>query len=509
VNSSGSGKIEPMTKRAAVDGTTVRPRSPTKTTAPTPAPYLTVLWHPSIDRVGEVAPLPEKLSRLEPEFGPPGGKRHAPLADPHLSRKPIALALTKRGLSITADAAAELFVDDVAVAGTLEIASDALARGAVLQLAGRVVLLAHMRLPPSAPPAGTLVGASDPIALLQAEIARVADLVAPVLVTGETGAGKEHVARAIHENGPRANKPFVAINMATLAPSVAATQLFGHARGAFTGAERAHAGLFEQADGGTLFLDEIADAPAEIQAMLLRTLETGEVQPVGAAGARKVDVRVVAATDSELDRAVERGEFRPQLFHRLAGYRIAVPPLRARIDALGRLLARFVQRELAAMGAAERLEPPPPGEPPWLPSAAIAAYARHDWPGNVRELANVARHLAVVGRHDPVELADALSPIPRSAPRASAERSVSDDELIAVLAAHQWKTGAAATALGISRTTLYALIDRCAKIRKARDLERDEIAACYEQTRGDLDAMSERLQVSKRGLQLRMRELGM
>src|SRR5512132_3142581 len=107
-----------MTKRAAVDGTTVRPKSPTKTTAPAPAPWLTVLWHPSTDRVGEVTPLPEKLSRLEPEFGPPGGKRRAPLADPHLSRKPITLALTKRGLAITADAGAELIVDDVPVAGT-------------------------------------------------------------------------------------------------------------------------------------------------------------------------------------------------------------------------------------------------------------------------------------------------------------------------------------------------------------------------------------------------------
>jgi len=171
-----------------------------------------------------------------------------------------------------------------------------------------------------------------------------------------------------------------------------------------------------------------------------------------------------------------------------------------------------VARELAAAHASDRLASSLPGAAPWLPTSVVRAYLRHSWPGNVRELANVARRLAVIGRDGPIAVDDALAPI--RAPLAEPEptqvaRTIGDDELIAALARHHWRTGAAAEALGISRTTLYTLIDRCSRLRKARDLDRDEIAACRLATAGDLDRMSEQLQVSKRGLQLRMRELGM
>jgi two-component system nitrogen regulation response regulator GlnG len=334
-------------------------------------------------------------------------------------------------------------------------------------------------------------------------IALVAPHDACVLVTGESGTGKELVARAIHRYSSRRDRPFLPVHIAALNPNLVESELFGHARGAFTGAERAHPGLFAEADGGTLFLDEIADAPAEVQAMLLRTLETGEIRPVGGDGARRVDVRVVAASDADLSDA---GELRPQLYHRLAGYRVSVPPLRERPDDIGRLLAHFVARDLPAR------PPLAPGDPPWLPTAAIRAYLRHPWPGNVRELANTARHLAIHGRTGAVALATALAPLGAPLPEAvltAAPREITDDVLVATLAAQRWKTGAAASALGISKTTLYALIDRSPTIRKARDLERDELAASRDATGGDLDAMSAQLQVSRRGLQLRMRELGM
>ena len=545
-----------MAGESPADDTTIRPARGPAPASDAAALRLTVLWHPVRERIGEVVALPERLSRLEPEFAAPGAAARAPLGDPHVSRKPIALtALANGGVQIAAPDVAELVVDG-APAGTVELPAAALARGAVLELAGRVALLLHLRRAPRAPdvgePAWQLVGASDALDALRDDIARVAAHDAPVLIAGETGSGKEHVARALHARSRRAAAPFVAINMATLAPAMAAAQLFGHARGAFTGAERAHGGVFVEADGGTLFLDEIADAPSEVQAMLLRTLETGEIRPVGGDGARRVDVRVVAASDADLGDA---GELRPQLYHRLAGYRIAVPALRERRDDVGRLLAHFHARELGA--------PPPlgPGDPPWLPTAAIRAYVRHRWPGNVRELANVARHLAVHGRAGPIALVDALAPLgapafdpvlagieqgprhrapgrglgdasgaaERDAPgagdaRSSAERDapgagdalgalapreITDDALTATLAAHRWKTGAAAAALGISKTTLYALIERCPTIRKARDLDRAELEALRAATGGDLDAMSAQLQVSRRGLQLRMRELGM
>jgi len=517
-----------MAGELPADDTTIRPTRGPAPASDATALWLTVLWHPVRERIGEVAALPARLSRLEPEFGAPGQAARAPLGDPHVSRKPIALtALPSGGVRIAAPDVAELVVDG-APAGTVELTAAMLARGAVLELANRVALLLHLRRSPRAPDGEpgvakhSLVGASDALDALRDDIARVAALDAPVLIAGETGSGKEHVARALHARSRRAAAPFVAINMATLAPAMAAAQLFGHARGAFTGAERAHAGLFVEADGGTLFLDEIADAPGEVQAMLLRTLETGEIRPVGGDGARRIDVRVVAASDADLGDA---GELRPQLYHRLAGYRIAVPPLRDRPDDVGRLLAHFLGRELGAPPARE------PGDPPWLPSAAIRAYVRHRWPGNVRELANVARHLAIHGRTAPITLAGALAPLgapvhdplagagaagaasatgaDEAAPGALAPREITDDVLTATLATHRWKTGAAAAALGISKTTLCALIERCPTIRKARDLDRAELEASRAATGGDLDAMSSQLQVSRRGLQLRMRELGM
>jgi DNA-binding NtrC family response regulator len=424
-------------------------------------------------------------------------------------------------------------VDGVAVPARCEVSAEAIGRGVLLELAGSVALLLHLRRPPRLrEQTAGFVGDSNAIDVLRDDIARVAALEMPVLIGGETGSGKEHVARALHEGSGRRGGPFIAINMATLAPAMAAAQLFGHVRGAFTGADRAHAGLFEQAEGGTLFLDEIADTPAEVQAMLLRALETSEVQPVGAEHARRVNVRVIAASDADLTAEVE---LRPQLYFRLAGYRITVPPLRDRLDDLGRLLAAFVARELSRL--------PDTGHTPWLPAAVFRSYLRYPWPGNVRELANLARHLAIHGRAGalPLEIASwplggsaerseaggrgsgglardaersevfpgavdpepsAVSTAPRSSPRLIADR-----ELIATLAAQRWKIGATAAALGVSKTTLYGLIEKCPAIRKARDLSREEILACHAELGGDLDAMSEQLQVSKRGLQLRIKEL--
>jgi two-component system nitrogen regulation response regulator GlnG len=491
-----------MAGASPADDTTIRPSKRPAPGGDAEAPWLTVLWHPSPGRIGQVAPLPARLSRLEPELGDPGQAMRAPLADAHLSRTAVTLAELPHGIRITAPAIVELTVDGAPV-GTAELTSAALARGVVLELAGRVALLLQLRRAPRAAAASDLVGASDALEALRDDIARVAALDVPVLISGETGSGKDHVARALHAASRRAGRPFVAVNMATIAPAIAAAQLFGHERGAFTGAERAHGGLFVEADGGTLFLDEIADAPPEVQAMLLRTLETGELRPVGGDASRRVDVRVIAASDADVGDAAE---LRPQLYHRLAGARIAVPALRERVDDIGRLLAHFLARELPAPPALA------PTDPPWLPTAAIRAYVRHGWPGNVRELANAARHLAIHGRTGPIALATALAPLgapPPDPALAVAPRDITDEILIAALASHRWKTGATAAALGISKTTLYALIERCPAIRKARDLDRAELEACRAAAGGDLDAMSAQLQVSRRGLQLRMRELGM
>jgi DNA-binding NtrC family response regulator len=197
------------------------------------------------------------------------------------------------------------------------------------------------------------------------------------MICGESGTGKELAARLVHRLSPRARAPFVAINCAALSETLLLSDLFGHVRGAFTGADRDRAGVFETAQGGTVFLDEIGDLPGSAQGMLLRVLQEGEVRRVGESLARKVDVRVVAATHRDLAAMVRAGSFREDLYYRLKVASLALPPLRERGDDL-LLLARSVLARLA-----------PHGAPPVLSPAAQARLRGHSWPGNVRELANV------------------------------------------------------------------------------------------------------------------------
>ncbi len=215
---------------------------------------------------------------------------------------------------------------------------------------------------------------------------RVARHNTTVLITGESGTGKEVLARAIHRMSPRSERSFVAINCAAIPEHLLESELFGHTKGAFTGATADRSGLFELAHEGTLLLDEIGDLPLELQAKLLRALEEGEVRRVGAREPRKVDVRVIAATAKQLEQAVERGEFRADLFYRLNVVRLHLPPLRERPEDVPALLAHFARQ------AAQRL-----GHPVSVTPAALAALTHHPWPGNVRELRNAVERAAVLG----------------------------------------------------------------------------------------------------------------
>ena len=199
----------------------------------------------------------------------------------------------------------------------------------MLLLAGRIVLVLHPMPPaPAREVEGLgLTGDSAAMAQVRADVRRVADLEVAVLLRGETGTGKELVARAIHRRSPRRSRPYLAVNMGAIPPALAAAELFGAARGAFTGADQRRTGYFSQAHGGTLFLDEIGETPPEVQVLLLRALETGEIQPVGAEAPRRVDVRVLAATDADLEAAIAAGRFRAPLLHRLNGYEIRLPAL--------------------------------------------------------------------------------------------------------------------------------------------------------------------------------------
>ncbi|MHB8912375.1 MAG: nitrogen regulation protein NR(I) [Lysobacter sp.] len=291
-----------------------------------------------------------------------------------------------------------------------------------------------------APPAAlaeadALVGDTPAMRTLFRAIGRLAQAPLSVLVTGETGTGKELVARALHRESPRAAKPFVALNTAAIPSELLESELFGHEAGAFTGAQRRHLGRFEQANGGTLFLDEIGDMPLPLQTRLLRVLAEGEFFRVGGRELIRVDVRVVAATHQDLETLVAAGRFRADLLHRLDVVRLRLPPLRERRDDVPRLAERFLTAAAARFYApAKRLAP-----------AALERLRAHDWPGNVRELENLCWRLAALAPGDSVgraELDEALG-VSRAAPTAAATRTDDWDTPLAAWARAQLALGTA------------------------------------------------------------------
>jgi DNA-binding NtrC family response regulator len=281
---------------------------------------------------------------------------------------------------------------------------------------------------------------------------RIAGRDISVLVTGETGSGKELVARRLHRGSTRAEGPFVAVNCAAFPESLAESELFGHERGAYTGAERQRPGRFEEASGGTLFLDEVGELAPPLQAKLLRVLEERRLRRLGGSEDIAVDVRVVAATNRDLEAEAERGGFRRDLYFRLAVVRVDLPPLRERPRDIP-VLAAYLLRQLAARHGGARIE---------LGAGAVAALERHSWPGNVRELRNVLERAAVV-RGEGVIAAEDLG-LREDAPAVEAVPLDRDGrEREAVLEALRRSGGnrdAAARLLGVSVRTLYYRLQR-------------------------------------------------
>ena len=301
--------------------------------------------------------------------------------------------------------------------------------------------------------AGGIVGRTDVMRSLFASLRRVAPQDTTVLVTGETGTGKELVARAVHELSSRAASPFIAVNCAALGEGVLESELFGHVKGAFTGAVRDRAGVFESAHGGTIFLDEVGEMSASVQQRLLRVLQEREVTRVGSARPVRVDVRVVAATNRNLAELVESSRFRQDLYYRLAVFPLVVPPLRERRADIPLLVAHTIERLRSRA---------PDGENLMCSSFAIRLMRNYDWPGNVRELMSVVERAAVDAGFGRIE-AQHLPPELRLGTDAGSElryRSTrsADDERDAIVAALEQTDGAIARAaelLGMGRTTLW------------------------------------------------------
>ncbi len=324
-----------------------------------------------------------------------------------------------------------------------------------------------------------IVGASARMQRLLKLIARVAPTDSTVLILGESGTGKELVARSLHVLSKRSQGPFVPVNIGALPESLIESELFGYAKGAFTGATSDRQGLVEAAHGGTLFLDEIGDMPIGTQVKLLRTLENNEVRRLGETTPRLVDVRVIAATHRDLQALVADGRFRGDLYYRLNVVQIELPPLRERAEDIGLLASYFLERAARRTGRkALRFAP-----------EAMALLARYDWPGNVRELENAIEHAVAVSDHDvlapndlpasvrtprlltrttgpgaEVEARDggARDARGRSArdPDAQSLDDVTREHVLRVLARHGDNATAAARQLGVSRTTLWRMLKR-------------------------------------------------
>ena len=314
-------------------------------------------------------------------------------------------------------------------------------------------------VPVEAPPG--LIGRSAAMLTVYKQVAQAAIAQAPVLIVGASGTGKELVARAIHRHGRRASRAFVPVNCGALTETLLESELFGHMRGAFTGAVSDARGLFEQAQGGTIFLDEISETSPALQVKLLRVLQEGEVRPVGGRGTVKVDVRVVAATNVDLEEAVSSGRFRQDLFYRLGVLVIRVPPLQARHEDIPLLVERFLQNACGRAGRTVTLTP-----------GALARLVGHDWPGNVRELENTIERLVLTSRGHEITVEDVQfgTTADTRPPRVELEARMFEGlptldalerrYLLHVLEAVGGNRTRAAEMLGIDRRTLYRMAER-------------------------------------------------
>jgi len=294
-----------------------------------------------------------------------------------------------------------------------------------------------------------LIGSSPKFRAVLADVERIAPVDSAVLIQGETGTGKEVIARAIHEASPRRDHRFMALNCAAIPSALMESELFGHERGAFTGACAQTNGRFQMADGGTLFLDEIADMPLELQPKLLRALQEREFERLGSNHTVQVDVRVVAATNQDLGELVAQKRFRADLFYRLNVIPLSLPPLRERIEDIPALTEFFVEKSSARLNKPIEL----------IPDEVIAALKAHDWPGNVRELQNVIER-AVIFSIGPVlclphELKHRVKPSTENAARTLADAD--REHILETLNQVNWLIGGqdgAANRLGLPRTTL-------------------------------------------------------
>ena len=301
-------------------------------------------------------------------------------------------------------------------------------------------------------PVSEMIGSSAEMVEIYKTVSRVAPTDATVLVEGETGTGKEMIARMVHNNSARAREPFVPVDCASIAPGLLESELFGAVRGAYTGADRDRMGVFEAANNGTVFLDEIGDVELNFQLKLLRFLQEKEIRPLGSARGRKVDVRVVAATNHDLQHMVDQGRFREDLWFRLNVVRILVPPLRERTGDVALLAHYYLRRYNERYGQAARLT-----------QSGLKAMEDYSWPGNVRQLQHMMERLSILAPQGRIDDKAVQEAIELTDSRDISSETLADteaDQIRKVLAATGGNKSRAARILGIERKTLYRKLER-------------------------------------------------
>ena len=380
------------------------------------------------------------------------------LSDDTVSREHLRLSLSPTGVKVKDEGST-----NGTWLGTVRVGEMTLAAGTALKLGSTTIALhieaGSLDIPLSAGTTfGDATGSSPAMRHLFSLLERAAPSDVTVLIEGESGVGKELLARGVHTQSARAGGPFVAVDCGAIAPGMIESELFGHERGAFTGAERARVGAFEQANGGTLFLDEIGELPLDLQPKLLRVLEMREVRPVGGRGTRAVDVRIVAATNRNLEDAAQKNEFRRDLFYRLAVVRVVVPPLRDRPEDILPLARMLLQR----LPGFERAQ---------IPADVEVMLTRYPWPGNVRELRNVMDRFALLGPN-PGALFDAALQSPRASALGNLGHLAYDEArriaidrfegayVEAVLERADRVVARAAQLAGVGRQSFYRMIQR-------------------------------------------------
>ncbi|CAM2010443.1 sigma 54-interacting transcriptional regulator [Acanthopleuribacter pedis] len=501
----------------------------------------TIACHPDPTRIGERAVLhqlnegkAEAVSRNQPDFHSPVTGVSRALDCATISRRPVLLEHMDDGVLIsTGMGNSKIRIDGRPVTTESLISFDKIEQGVVLEINRSVVLVLQPSLGERSDGADFgLKGHSPAICHIRDDIQRVADLEMPLLIRGESGTGKELVARAIHERGSRMKNPLVSLNLAALPATIAAAELFGVRRGAYTGASESRQGFFRAADRGILFLDEIGEAPLEVQAMLLRVLETGDIFPVGFTQPVRVDVRVLAATDADLEAQCEQGRFKAPLLHRLSSYEIWLPPLRRRRQDIPELFIHFATEALTELD--EHLaDKSAHSEHPWLTAQLATQLIMFHWPGNVRQLRNIARQLVFGSRKQnrlklpprfeqlfqndaqqptmeppPLESKPQVSVAKPATPKMHRKpASITYEELHQALHACDWKPADAARHLGISRSSVYALMQRYPNIKIAESLTQEQIQTALEASDGDIDAAARYLQVSSAGMRRRIVKL--